>query len=152
MIQGCVDPSEGIYGEILHAHPANSPGVPGQDNNFATFHPHLTQHLLVDNALARLEDIGVIAKVSCYWAATIEEGIQWRLLARAEGALRHAREKKILCEGHLFRAHVHSCIYHLLLDPTAPPSPDPSDSGVTLVASQGPATWAYPPSTPLHEL
>src|SRR6266851_10316970 len=106
MIQGCVDPSEGIYGEILHAHPATTPGVPGQDDNFTTFHPCLTQRLLVDNALAGLEDIGIIAEVSRYRATTIKEGIQRRVLARAEGALHHARNKKISCKGHLFHTRI----------------------------------------------
>ncbi len=89
MIQGCVDPSEGIYGEILHAWPASTPGVPGQDDNFATFHPCLTQRLVIDNALARLEDISVIAKVSRYRATTSKEGTQHCILAHTEGALCH---------------------------------------------------------------
>jgi len=90
MIQGCVDPTQGIYGEILHTRPTTTPGIPGVDDNFFSFHPHLAQRLLVDNALAGLEDIGVIAEVSRYHAALIEEGIQRWNVACAEGALRHA--------------------------------------------------------------
>src|SRR5216683_3178924 len=138
MIQGCVDPSQGIYGEVLHACTATTPGIPGQDDNFTTFHPHLSQHLFIDNTLASLKDIRVIAEVSHYRASVIEEGIQHRVLAHAEGALRHAQEKKISCEGHLFRTHIHSRIHRLLLDPSTPSSPDPSESRITLVASQGP--------------
>ena len=66
MTQGCVDPSQGVYGEILHVYPTTTPGILGQDDSFTTFHPCLAQCLLVDNALASLEDIGVIAKVSHY--------------------------------------------------------------------------------------
>ncbi len=76
MIQGCVDPLQGVYGEILHAHPATTPGIPGEDDNFTSFHPQLTQCLLVDNTLTGLEDIGVIAEVSQYHASVIEESIQ----------------------------------------------------------------------------
>ena len=147
MIQGCIDPSQGIYGEILHARPATTPGIPGADDNFTSFHPHLTQRLLIDNALAGLEDIGIITEVSCYRAALIEENIQHQNVAHAEGALCHAREKKISCKGYIFCTHVHSCIHHLLLNPSTPPSPDPSSSGITLVASQGPSNDGWGPTT-----
>jgi hypothetical protein len=83
-IQGCMSPSEGIYREILHARPTSTPGIPGEDDNFTIFHPCLTQRLLVDNALAGLEDISVIAEVSQYCAAVIEESAQHRAVARAE--------------------------------------------------------------------
>src|SRR5216683_1295390 len=104
MIQGCMDPHEGVYREILHAHPSTTPGVPGEDDNFTSFHPYLAQCLLVDNALTRLEDIGIIAKVSHYCASVVEESIQHQNVAHAESTLCHAREKKISTEGHLFCA------------------------------------------------
>ncbi len=92
---GCIDPSKGIYREILHTHPTTTPGVSGKDDNFISFHPCLAQHLLVENALTRLENIGVIAKVSHYCTSVVEESIQHRNVAHAEGALHRTREKKI---------------------------------------------------------
>src|SRR5216683_452472 len=93
IIQGCVDPSEGVYGEILCAYPTVTPRVPEEDDNFTSFHPCLAQCLLVDNALAGLKDIGIIAKVSCYRSSIVEESIQHQNVACTKGAFHRAREK-----------------------------------------------------------
>jgi len=66
------------------------------------FHPCLAQYLLTNNAIASLEDIRVIAEVSCYWATLTNKSIEQRNVARAEAALQHAREKKLLAKAHLF--------------------------------------------------
>jgi hypothetical protein len=65
----------GIYGDTLHAHPTTSLREGGYDNNFTMFHPHLQQHLLVDNGIARLNDIGIVTNVGHYHASISEESI-----------------------------------------------------------------------------
>jgi hypothetical protein len=90
-----------------------------------------------------------------------EESIARRDVARAQAALTRATEKRLSAEGYLFRARVPSRIYHLILDPSLPPSPDPSvpTTVPAIVASQGPAdegwgsrTWSDPPSRPMRNM
>jgi hypothetical protein len=63
-VQGYADPSSGIYGNTLHPRPHPNPITPeaNPDNNdmrFRMLDLGLHQRLLVDNAIATLDDIGV---------------------------------------------------------------------------------------------
>ena len=54
------------YGMALHAHAFPNPNFsrPGiKDTDLSAFHPNSVNHLLIDNALVRLIDPGVVADV-----------------------------------------------------------------------------------------
>jgi hypothetical protein len=138
-VQGCVEPHSTIYGNILHPRPAHTPADPVRDATFTMFHPHLTQCLLINNAITSLDDIGVVAKVARYRASHIEEHQQKIALARAEDGLRCTTEKKLSAEGYLFHTGVVSRISHLILDPSQPLSPCAPTPYPRLDATQGPS-------------
>jgi hypothetical protein len=104
---------------------------------------HLAQYLLVDNTMASLKDIRVIANISHYCTTVIEESIQCQAVAYAKATLCCTREKKLSSESYLFHACIPTCIHHLILDLTQPPSSIILSSTPTLVASQGPDNTLY---------
>jgi hypothetical protein len=89
-LQGCVHPRQGIYGRTLHAqaHPDPIPTIDGpHDMRFEMFNPTIRQQLLVDTALASLDDIGATAEVARYRAAFLELRDAERDQCRAEAAV-----------------------------------------------------------------
>jgi hypothetical protein len=65
-LQGCMHPTIGIYGDILHprAQPGPVPMGAINDMMLSMFDPRLQQQLIVDTTLAGLNDIGVTAEVT----------------------------------------------------------------------------------------
>jgi hypothetical protein len=124
---------------------------------FGMFDAHIRQCLLVDSAVAALDNIGVTAEVACYRAAMLEFRDARHLIAEGERKLLRAEEKKTAAEGYLFRARVFTRICHLIFDPSTPLSPKPSANMAypSIVTSEGPSddwghpTWTDPPSQPL---
>jgi hypothetical protein len=89
--------------------------------HFGMFNTCLQQHLLVNNAIATLNDIGVTAEVAHYWSAMLEFRDARRELAAAKNKILHVQEKQAATKGHLFRARVFTHICHLIFDSSIPP-------------------------------
>jgi hypothetical protein len=162
-IQGCRAANSPIYGDTLHPRPHPNPVRPQQnpeinDMRFGMFDSCIKQRLLVDNAVAALDDISITAEVARYRAAMLEFRDARRLVAEGGKKLLRAEEKKTAAEGYLFRARVFTRICHLIFDPSLPPSPEPAANTAypSIVASEGPSdgwghpTWTDPPSQPLR--
>jgi hypothetical protein len=122
---------------------------------FAMFNPCIDSHLLVDNAIALLNDMGVMAEVARYHTAIIKMRQNCIALICVEDNLRHSEQCKLSSEGYLFHMQVSSQIHHLVMDPSLPPSPDPATTVLPIITSEGPSNWGTsswidPPSVPLH--
>ena len=85
---------------------------------FKMFNPTIHQQLLVDTALASLDDIGATAKVARYRAAFLELCDAKRNQRRAKAAVQQAQEKRLAAEGHIFYAQIPLCIFKRVFDPS----------------------------------
>jgi hypothetical protein len=108
-IQGCHAPNSPIYGDTLYPRPHSNPVRPQQnpdiyDMHFGMFDACIRQRLLVNNAVAALDDIGVTAEVARYRAAMLKFRDARRLVAEGKRKLLCAEEKKTAAKGYLFRA------------------------------------------------
>jgi hypothetical protein len=120
-LQGCMHPRQGIYGRTLHACPHPDP-IPTTDRphdmRFEMFNPTICQRLLVDTALASLDNIGAIAEVARYRATFLELHDTERDHRQAEAAVQWAQEKHLAAEGHIFCARIPLRIFKQVFDPS----------------------------------
>jgi hypothetical protein len=78
---------------------------------FEMFNPTICQRLLVDTAIAALDDIRATMEVARYQAAFLELQDAERDLRRATAAAQWVQEKRLAAEGYLFRACAASHIF-----------------------------------------
>jgi hypothetical protein len=71
---------------------------------FGMFDARIRQRLLIDSAVAALDNISVTAEVAHYQAAMLKFRDTRYLIAEEERKLLRAKEKKTAAEGYLFRA------------------------------------------------
>ena len=138
-VQGCRKRGNPIYGMSLHARAYPHPNLTGpgiKDSDLTIFHPSSVNRHLVDDALIRLTDTGVVADVHTYRAQlTTKQNIKRQRL-KLDAKEREADGKQLLCERYLTHAHARSRLQnHLLRD--RPPSP-PSNFIPRIHAAQGP--------------
>jgi len=72
-------------------HPKQNPDI--HDMHFGIFNTCIQQHLLVNNAIATLNNIRVTAEVAHYWSAMLEFRDARRELAAAKNKILHVQEK-----------------------------------------------------------
>ena len=145
-VQGCLHPAQGIYGDTLHPkqhpNPVSAEEDPKiNDTNFKMFDPTIDQRLVIDHAVAALNDIGVNAEVARWRAAKEEERRARMDKDNAEERSRMAHQKRLRAEERLYLARVPTRIAHLILDPSVPPTPEPVKHPAlpSITAAQGPA-------------
>ena len=138
-VQGCRKKGDPVYGMALHARAYPHPNLTGpgiKDNDLQIFHPSSVNRHLVDDALIRLTDAGVVADVHTYRAQlTTKQNIKRQRL-ELDAKEREADGKQLLCERYLTHARARSRLQnHLLRD--RPPSP-PSNFVPRIHTAQGP--------------
>ena len=145
-VQGCRKKGTPAYGMALHACAFPNPNFsrPGiKDTNLSAFHPDSVNCLLVNNALIRLIDPGIVTDIHtlCTQITKKKQIKRQRMELDAQG--READGKIVFVEQYLVHGRARSRIQdHLMM--TRPPSP-PANFVPCIFTAQGPPEREWTP-------
>ena len=145
-VQGCRKKGTPAYGMALHARAFPNPNFSRpriKDTDLSAFHPDSVNHLLVDNALVRLIDPGVVADVHTLRTQITKKKQIKRQRMELDAQEREADGKMVFVERYLVHGRARSRIQDHLMT-TRPPSP-PANFVPRIFAAQGPPESEWTP-------